>query len=511
MHAKNLSLNFQSSFSEDLSIFYSPSQAHSVFVSFQAINKVYFRLVRQDMPDIALRCQTIRKLTSSYSNVTDCMKRLTSACELLFGIYDKYTNTALHFATVIQSQPLMKFLLAMGFNPNQGNCVNNTCLHLAIGGKNEKAVELLLQHKAHLLCRNNNGSTPLEKAFILKADAIAKCILSRISSLDKGIFKHRQFAILHSLILDNNFCLFELAISKTGKNHTDEYGRTLLYHAIMEERTKMKKALEAQGHTKLFQFTIKKNYWDTILFHFVGKRSIPLLAPTFDQNAGGNVPCLYLPLAETWKSFIEKVDQNPLIFSKNPTAFKRSKSYLKKFAFAVELAATLPSAKKMHELIKTQNGPFFIPCGWDEHSMVLGIDSPYIYWANRGEQAEIHVSNLEICLFNPDNLTERLIQKIMDMSRLPYHLSNRFLTINLKKILECRTSNRITQISSKLETKPHKKSTCVISNGKLCYLGGTAIGRLRNKIFLQDSEILPFYKAFTAHMREVILLKSKRK
>lgn len=489
---------------------FTSNELHEAYISFQSINRLFLRLAQIADPSVVNRCLSIKKLMSTYSNDTDCINRLRNASALLFGMHDKYWNTALHFATISNAPTLVRFFVLTGFNPNEPNCAGNTSLHLAVGGKKVELVRILLSHNARPSCRNDNGATALEKALSLKAHLVAKEILDAISSLDQAISKNKQFEFLYNLLLEQNPALFTLAMSKTHTRHCDDFGRTLLYHATTNDLSLEKNALLQLGHTKLFRYKVTARHWDKILYHFIGKAIVQKLHPSFDTNSGGAVSSLYLPLAHVWKSFITSVEKNPQVFSKTPDAFKRSKSFLYKMEKAVELASTNPSPKKILELIQAKESPVFIPCGWKEHSMVIGIYSHYIFWANRGEQSLEQTSNFDVALFDPEKLTESMIGRIQETSNQPYEMGSHFLFTTLKKILACRPTTRLRNLSSNLITKDHVRPTCVISNGKLCYLGGLTLGRLCNKVFLQEPEIKPFYKAFTTYMRELIILKSGR-
>jgi len=130
------------------SIHFTSEELHQAYASFQSINRVFLRLAQRANPKIVKSCQTIKKLMSTYSDDQDCINRLRKASALLYGMHDKCWNTVLHFATISNAPTLVRFFILTGFNPNEPNCVGNTSLHLAVGGKKVELVRILLSHNA---------------------------------------------------------------------------------------------------------------------------------------------------------------------------------------------------------------------------------------------------------------------------------------------------------------------------------------------------------------------------
>ena len=143
----------------------------------------------------------------------------------------------------LSDAPTLEVLLEGGADPNQ-SVQGSPLLLLAVGDKNQRAVELLLAHHAEVNCTTPNGVTPLQVAAELGLKPIAEVLLKAGAAVNA---KDRNGETpLHEAVVNAHPELVELLLAnKADPNAKNNDGSTPLHLAVSFKQPEIVKLLLA--------------------------------------------------------------------------------------------------------------------------------------------------------------------------------------------------------------------------------------------------------------------------
>lgn len=194
--------------------------------------------------------------------------------------------TPLHRAVYCGRKETVELLLAKGSDINAQDVDLSTPLHWAASGGCKETVELLVAKGADINAKNSKWETPLQLAAKNKRDEVVKFLSAKVNaSSTASTSQSANSPSLFETARHGNKVALEELLAKGANINAREYGRTLLYQAVIAENKAMVALLLAKGANASEAGSVGETPLYGALYH--GNKDIVelLLARNADINA----------------------------------------------------------------------------------------------------------------------------------------------------------------------------------------------------------------------------------